>query len=210
MNAWIASLLLLTPPSDWEIASDPSLSPRIEVAFVKKNTSRFRPSLNLTTEKVNLSLDEYVGAVRKLYSTEHHTRWRYLGSYATAAGPAALTELDVDTEWGPVRMLQLLLVKEGTAYIVTGATLKEESFQYYQTFRAIFKEIAFTEDLFTAIPGSDKRALLQTAWQKLLEDRTSEWKPFVKMIENEYAYMGSHWQWLVFKTLQKDLQPLEK
>lgn len=129
----------LLPPEGWENAPIESLSPRIQAAFVLKKWQRFRPSINLSVEPLSASLEEYVQAVRHLHEQHPSTRWRYLGSMDTGAGLGALTELDMTTEWGDVRMLQLLIVREGNAYTVTGAALKSDFPKYYKIFHKTLK-----------------------------------------------------------------------
>lgn len=135
-----AAGLSITPPDDW-VQLSPDDSPSAEASWLKKSKKMFSPSLNLTTEKISVSLDEYVQEVRKIYQKNSQVRWRPLGKLETGAGTGELTELDFKTQWGAVRMLQLLLVRDNCAYIVTGAALKDEFSTYQRTFRDVFKKI---------------------------------------------------------------------
>lgn len=217
----------LIPPADWEIASTSPCSENPRVAFVKKTKSSFRPSLNLTTEPVRTSVEEYLKAVEKLHAADRQTEWRHLGQIQTLHGPAELTQLDIKAEWGDVRMLQLILIRHQNAYVVTAASLKKDFSLHYRDFYSVFQNIQFTHDLAQDLIDSEqKEALkeaqvaLENAWKKALASSDSKdpislfessrfqkkhWAPFQKIIEKKYSAMGAHWQFLMIKTTQEQL-----
>lgn len=225
VDAACAELCYLIPPSGWEIASTTSSS-NVRVAFVKKTKGSFRPSLNLTTEQVNISPEKYLKAVQKLHEADHQTQWRYLGQIHTPHGTGELTELDVSAEWGDVRMLQLILFRNHIAYIVTAASLKKDFPDHYKDFYSVFQNIQFTNNLVDALTHPEQREQLQKAqaslteaWKAALASSPQEplrlfqsskfqkkhWAPFHKIIEKKYGDMGAHWQFLIIKTTQEQL-----
>lgn len=213
------------PPKGWEIADPKMLSPRVKIAFVKNTGKGFRPSINLAVEQTQASTGEYLKAVRAIHEQDRTNQWRALGKVRTAAGLAQLTEIDSQTEYGPVRLLQLILVKEGYAWILTAVALKEEFPDFYREFHAAFRSLTLTSDLAGNIPQFERRENLKTRQQQLLaaaqavlETTTStrnlledplfhenHWAPFQQTILNDFTDMGAHWQVLLLRETREKL-----
>jgi len=221
-------LCYITPPKGWEIAASKNLSKSVQIAFFKKTSSSFSPSINLAVEKSTLSLQEYLKVIRKIHEADHRNRWRQLGKVHTQAGIGQLTEIDTTTEWGSIRMLQLIVVKHGHAYVITAAASKEDMAQYYKEFQTTFRTLQVTSDLIGAIPQMQRRESLQlesehllSAWQDLLSTSAKEassfndpafqkahWIPFQNKVIQDYEDMGAHWQVLVLKAIQENMLSL--
>ncbi len=218
------SMCYIVPPKGWDLADPKLLSKSVKIAFLKKNMGKFCPSLNLAVEKVNVSLSEYLKAVKNIHENNHRNRWRQLGKVRTASGVGQLTEIDTDTEYGSVRMLQLILIKNSVAYVVTAAALKEEIAQYYKEFQTAFRTLQITSDLVSTVPQMERRELLKTqhqqmldAWQDVLASTSNKdpfqdpqfqkkyWLPFQNVVINECEDMGAHWQVLMLKTTQEKM-----
>lgn len=219
------SLCFFTPPSGWEIADPMSLSPRVKIAFLKHTQSGFCPSINLAVEKTPVNLNEYLKAVRIIHEQDRGNRWRALGKVRTNAGLAQLTEIDSKSEWGPIRILQLLLLKDGYAYVLTSAALKEEFSNYYKEIQSAFRSLSLSTDLFSNIPQTDRRETLKQKQQQLiqaaermladsplpktiLEDalfHKKHWIPFQEAVLDSFKDMGAFWQILLLKNTQEKL-----
>ena len=89
----LAAHCLFTPPPSWEIADPKTPSKRVIVGFVDKSKSGFRPSLNLTRERVTIPLDEYLAIVQKNCEAKKQP-WRHLGKIETQSGPAELIQIE--------------------------------------------------------------------------------------------------------------------
>lgn len=222
------TLCYIVPPKGWDLADPKFLSKSVQIAFLKKRATGFCPSLNLAVEKVNVSLPEYLKAVKNIHENNHRNRWRQLGKVRTASGIGQLTEIDTTTEWGAVRMLQLILIKNSVAYVVTAAALKEEIAQFYKEFQTAFRTLQITADLVSTVPQMERREQLKTQHQQLLDawqaalasaERSNEpfqdpqfqekyWIPFQDAVVNEYEDMGAHWQVLMLKTTQEKMLAL--
>lgn len=220
-----SSFCYITPPQGWEIADPKTLGKSVMIAFLKKNAAGFSPSINLAVEKTNLSLEEYLKAIRQLHEADKRNRWRKLGKVHTQSGIGQLTEIDTSTEWGAVRMLQLIVVQQGCAYVVTGAASKEEIAQYYKEFQASFRTLQITSDLISTIPQTQRREALKNqseqllaAWQKGLpassepsehfnspDFQNTYWLPFQNSVVQDYEDMGAHWQILMLKAMQEKM-----
>lgn len=212
----------ITPPAGWEIADPKFLAKSVQIAFLKKSGTGFSPSVNLAIEKSNLSLPEYLNVIRQIYESDKRNRWRQLGKVHTQSGIGQLTEIDTDTEFGPVRMLQLILVKQGCTYVVTAAALKEQIAQYYKDFQATFRSLQITSDLISTVPQMERRDSLKerserliSSWEKTVEQgvvslaesrfQKEHWLPFQNAVLQEFEDMGPHWQILMLKSIQEKM-----
>jgi hypothetical protein len=222
------SLCFFTPPQGWEIADPKKLSSRVKIAFLTNTGKGFCPSLNLAIEKTSSSLTDYLKAVRSIHEQDRSNQWRALGKVRTEAGLAQLTEIDTNTEWGPARMLQLILLKDNHAYILTAAALREEFSNYYKEFQSAFRSMTLSSDLLSNIPQLERRELLKQKQQQLLtsaktllttsnppkglfEDprfQKKHWLPFQKSILNNFGDMGAFWQILFLRNAQEKLLSL--
>lgn len=213
------------PPTHWEITDPQTLPPCVKIAFTKKSNKGFCPSINLAIEETSSSLSDYLKAVRAIHELDRHHQWRLLGKVRTNAGLGQLTEIDLPTDFGPVRILQFILIKDNHAYIITAAALKEEIADYYKDFQTAFRSLTLTSDLLNHIPQLERREtlrekqkqLLQAAQEflpasaenaNLLEDPSfleKYWLPFQKLIIDDFADRGTFWQILLLKNTQEQI-----
>lgn len=217
------------PPKGWEIADPRTFSPHVQLAFLKNTGKGFCPSINLAVEETDVSLSEYLKAVKAIHEQDKGNHWRLLGKVRTPAGLAQLTEIDSTTAFGPVRLLQLILLKEGHAYVVTAAALREEFSNFYKEFQTSFRSLTITSDLFANIPQLDLRENLKQAQAKLysaaeerlrsqenipnlLEDpafREKHWTVYQKTVLSDFEEMGAYWQILVLRSAYEKLTALK-
>ncbi len=131
-----------TAPKGWEAIEPNALNEQVKLAYIKKEAKEgFFPSLNLVVENVTGNLTDYLNNVKKIHEQNRNNRWRKLGKVHTAAGEAQLTEVDTHSAFGPVRLLQLFLLKEGRVYIVTEAALKKDIPHLYTDFQKSFHSL---------------------------------------------------------------------
>jgi hypothetical protein len=219
------SLCFFMPPQGWEIADPGSLSPRVKIAFLKNTGKGFCPSINLAVEETSVCLNDYLKAVRAIHEQDRSTHWRALGKVRTAAGLAQLTEIDSTTEWGPIRILQLIFLKDGHAYVLTAAALKEEFSNFYTDIQSSFRSMTLSSDLLSNIPQLERREALKhrqlelmdaaakilatkAASKNLLEDALFQkkyWIPFQQAVMDGFHDMGAFWQVLMLRNTQEKL-----
>ncbi|MBS0620778.1 MAG: hypothetical protein JSS61_04895 [Verrucomicrobia bacterium] len=215
-SAYADPISYFLPPSQWQIAPPEKLSSRVKMAFMKKTSSGLCPSINLAVERTDATLGEYLKAVKETYERDRNKHWRALGKVKTAAGLAQLTEVDLPSEWGPVRILQQIFLKEGHAYILTAAALREEFAEHYKEIQTSFRSFTLTNDLLSTIPELQRRSLLKEKQEHLLlaalDDSFDEenfqkecWLPFQEMILSQFSDMGPFWQTLILKTSRSAL-----
>ncbi len=192
-----ADYCYFVPPKGWEIVNPQKLTGRVQVQFLGKSSKGFYPSLNLAFEEVNLTMPEYLKAVKKIHEADRNNTWRDLGKIPTKAGVAHLTQIDSATASGTVRILQVLFLKDHTVYILTGSALKEEFAAYYKEFEKAFKSLTVTGDLVSTVPQAERQEKLKASLATTTIDnlRTLE-----KLLHKEFADMGAHWQFLVMQS----------
>ncbi len=125
-------MVTFTPPAGWKSVDDKLLTPNVR-AIVIGQSSTYPPSINLATENYSGTFKEYLKIVRSI-GEQRGSNWKDLGAFKTNAGEGRLTQLDTKSEWGEVRMINLILLKNGIVYILTAAALKSEFAGYYQVF----------------------------------------------------------------------------
>lgn len=193
------------PPESWDLADPTTLSQAVKIAFLTKGSKGFCPSINLAIEKTHVSINEYLKAVKAIHEQDRSNQWRALGKVKTQSGLAQLTEIDSPSEYGPIRLLQLILLKDGYAYVLTAAALKEEFSAHYQAFQTAFRSLTLTTDLFNNIPQLERRETLKLKQAQLIEAakdpefQEEHWLPFQKAVLDGFKDMGTFWQILVLR-----------
>lgn len=202
------------PPSDWECADPSFLSSHVEVGFFGKGATSFHPSINLAIEEVgDISLKEYVKIVKEIHQSDRATEWRDLGKFKTAAGTSQLTEITTQTRWGEIRMLQLLMVANKKAYVLTGAMAKEEFALFRNPIIKSFRSLSFTTSLIDSVADPVKQAKIKEAYAELAsvyrqkegEDLKVKQKTARELLQkcvlNECKEMGAYFQIVLLKEL---------
>lgn len=197
------------PPDGWVPADPKTLSPLVKIGFLDTKTFGFRASLNLAEEIIDCSLDEYLAAVQKIHVTDHHSSWANLGKIPTKAGEGTLTQIDSNSAWGPVRMLQLVLVHDQKAYILTAAASKKEFPKLVKTFKESLCSLSVTDDLLSRIENEGKRVHLSELKTAYLKDGKEAWENLQNEVLHENKDLGAHWQALVLAETLKE-RPLVK
>ncbi len=206
------------PPDNWMAAERSALSPLVKVGFYgPRKQVGFCPSINLAEEVVHCTLKEYLDSVKKIHTSNRHKKWSHLGSIKTLAGDAALTQIDLPSPSGPLRLLQLILLKENKAYIITAACLKNEFTQILPTFRKTFHSLQVKDDLYSAIEDEKKRQKIQLLYARAekavtlhgaFRTESKEWQAFQNTTIKDHADLGPYWQALIIANAQRHLQSL--
>lgn len=200
----VESVCYFIPPSGWEIAQIDKLSPYVQIGFVGKGTSLFRPSINLALEDVDTPLKEYVKAVKQIHLSEPNTKWRDLGKFPMNGGEGRLTEITSLSPLGEVKILQAIYVKDQTAYILSAAVLKEDLLKIQSQLLKSFQSLRIVPDLFASLPEAKKQAELHDLFATLGnslsdEERQKQLERCQKALAAKFPEMGEHWQFLALK-----------
>lgn len=132
-----------TPPAGWHFAEAASLPASVKTLVIGKGGFEFPPSINLGMEVYPGTLKQYLKRVKEINDAQGH-RWKDLGKIRTQAGDASLSQADKQTQWGEVKMMHVILQKNGIIYILTAAALKEEFPKFYKDFFNSFCSIRFS------------------------------------------------------------------
>lgn len=205
------------PPKQWEVADPKLLLPRVKIAFLGADSGRLRPTITLAIDEVRSSENDYLKAAKQRHETNKQSTWRNLGQFRTSAGNAHLTEIETRTPLGTARLMQLLLVQEEKAYILTAIARKEAFAKHYQEFQDAFRSLTLVTDLTDAIPDAERKAQLQMeqdqllrAWKIAAAEGTSA-QQFVKesafqaFVLSRFSDLGAHWQALLLQATQAQL-----
>ncbi|MDP1836614.1 MAG: hypothetical protein Q8K75_11905 [Chlamydiales bacterium] len=136
--------LMFTPPEGWLSANPKNLSPRVKAMVIGSGSATYPPSINLTLEDYKGSLKEYLKIVKAINDSQN-AEWKNLGTIHTEAGKGSLSQVDMETNWGTVRLMHVIIVKDGQAYIMTAAALKDEFPRYYSDFFKSMQSLRFGE-----------------------------------------------------------------
>jgi len=113
-------------------------------------------------------------------------------------GEGRLTEITTPSPWGEIKMLQALFVEGNTAYIITGAALKQEFAKFQSDFLNTFRSLSLIPDLFAPL-SEDKKSQFQFLLSGNAEDtEENQWQKFQEMTAN-CPEMGTHWHFLVLQ-----------
>lgn len=133
-----------TPPQGWREADSSSLPKHVKLMVVGKGAHEMPPSINLGYEEYPNSLKDYLIIVKQINDTQGD-KWKDLGTIQTQAGPASLSQVDVKTEWGTLRQMHVIYLKDGVIYIMTAAALKDEFSKFYPFFFESMKSFRLIE-----------------------------------------------------------------
>jgi hypothetical protein len=203
-----SSVCYFTPPADWECCQPKNMSPHIQIGFVGKGSTEFRPSINLAVEEVDVSLKTYLKAVKQIHLAQGNAVWRDLGPFKVAAGEGRLIQLCSFSPCGEVEMFQAILIRDHQAYILTAAALKKDTPHLKETILKSLASLSIVPNLWTPLPLEEQRLQLQDFFSSIhtrpddiaLNDwNAMQWIQLQKIVEKEGSSMGSHWQFLVLK-----------
>jgi hypothetical protein len=137
--------VIFTPPEGWRVADAQALPASVKIMVVGKGAHEFPPSMNLGTENYTGTLKQYLKRIKEINYSQG-LEWKDLGMIRTEAGDASLSQVDTKTQWGDVRMMHVILLKNETVYILTAASLKEEFPKFYKDFFKSLRSLKINED----------------------------------------------------------------
>ena len=125
--ALYANTLTIVPPKGWDCISDTEQLPqKVRMIYVGTGKGQFSPSINLACEETTMLPDEYMALAKSYHEGQSDTRCKSLGTIETRAGVANLLQIDRPTQWGNVRFIQAVVIREENAYVITATCLQEE------------------------------------------------------------------------------------
>lgn len=128
------------PPEGWLQADPKSLPSHVKAMVVGKGVNEYPPSINLAYDEFAGTLKEYLKLVEGV-NKRLGAQAQDLGSIQTLAGEARLLQVDSKSVWGTERQMQVIIVKNGKAFILTASALKSEFSEFYPQFFASLKSL---------------------------------------------------------------------
>lgn len=222
--------VMFTPPPNWQLADAKALPSSVKIMVVGKGESDFPPSINLATENYAGTLKQYLKQVKAINSSQGN-EWKDLGTIRTDAGDASYSQAIVKTQWGDVKLMHVIFLKNGIIYILTGAALKDDFPKYYKDFFNSFRSLKINQNVYEMVADPSKRANLENAQANLIksfsvlskrQDQSSSteqsrvifnseqfqknyWEPFKRMLSKDYGEMGSEWQNHLLDKIQNEI-----
>ena len=195
---------IFTPPKNWQAAKPKELSQYVQIGFVAQGSDGFVSSVNLATEVVDCGLKDYVKAVKQIHTSEPKTEWRDLGVFKTKTDSGRLVQITSPSSWGDLVLLQAIVVKNKTAYVLTASMLKKDFPTLQSTILESLKSLEIVPDLQSSIQDIAMRKKWSELLKTLGENQTAEhnakdWSALQQFVEKEAEHLGAYWQLLALQ-----------
>lgn len=199
-------------PHDWEMVDPKHYSDLIKISFVKNQKTFIRPSINLAIQKTSLTLNEYVNIAKQNHMADSQTNFIILDKTQLKQGEAIICKIDKTSESLDLDMLQMIFIKDEYAYVLTGATKKNDMVSYYKMFMKSFLSFELVDDVFLLISNQrEKKDLLLKiddikSSSNILKKREKQkkLKSFEKYLDKKFQNLGKYFQILVFQNVIKN------
>jgi len=210
---WSAQLVFY-PPTHWLPVDPNKLEKEVLVQYVSHGSNKIVPSINLAKENIPNSAEEYLQAVCAMYDKDAHITYHSLGTIKTRSGKAHLLELNLQANKKELTLLQAILIKDKTAYVLTGAAAVQDFTRYRPLYITSIRSMQITDDLISITDPAKQDRLISKI--HLLTDELkkckaeNKTKPLQQQLEAFYEYlseefleMGDYWRYLLIQELLK-------
>lgn len=116
---------LIKAPEGWEILNPQTLPPDLTFLARSPPKNMFSSTINIAFEETPLSLEEYLQEVAKIYQDPGKIFYS-LGVIETNEGTMKVVQIDEKLPWADLRILQGIIIKNHTAYVITATTEEAE------------------------------------------------------------------------------------
>lgn len=196
---------IFIPPKNWQFVDPKQLGEYVVAAFVGKNKNIFyRPMLNFAEEQIDIDEQKYIEAVKEKHGEMPDTIWRQIGKQKTMCGEATIAEIEVKSKYGPLKMIQAIVVKENNAYILTGSVSKDDFYQFNKEFLLAIKSLYVTDDLYSFVKDENKKSDLKKRVELVASDKDLE--QLEKHLKQSFSSEGLFWQMLLLKKAYEGLK----
>lgn len=128
------------PPEGWFHVDPSTLTGNIKAKVIAKNGSSIPPAITLLVKPFSGTLKDYLKKVKAI-NDSHGDEWKDLGLIKTEAGKGSLSQVDMKTQWGYIRIMHVILIRDGNVYILTASAPKEDFGKYYALFFAALRSL---------------------------------------------------------------------
>lgn len=139
--------ILFTPPEGWRLV-DPKEIPgnSIKAMVLGKGKGAIPPTISLGIDNFQGTLKEYLKKIKAI-NESHGDEWKDLGPIQTEAGQASLSQVDIDTQWGKIRAMHVVFIKDGVVYILTTSAMRDEFSQFYPQFFNVMRSLRMNKTI---------------------------------------------------------------
>lgn len=206
----LASFAYFIPPDGWECAAPKKNTPYVQVSFFTQSASPHRPSINLSTEPVDVPLKKYVQEVKTLHKENpNFLSCKNLGKITCKQAEGRLLEITTRTPAGTLKLLQALFVEKNMAYILTGAFHPEDltlaQKPILKTFGS-FELLSSPLDLLSKEEGKELQATLDSLDKLPSKERPQAFQKLQKQVL-AHAQLGAQWQFHLLKEGYQRINP---
>jgi len=227
-------IVYFSPPAKWQLADSKALPPSVRMMVLGKGQSGLPPSINISSEPYQGTLKQYLKSIKNLTAARGE-EWKDLGNITTDAGTGNLSQVDYKSQWGLIRSMQVILLKNKIIYIMNASALKEEFANFYKDFFASMRSLKITKDIYELVPDPKQRMQLKADASKLLKQwkeqiaaaqtenpeitlsdlqekifnstdfQSHVWTPFKESIKNNYKQISPEWYGLFLQKIEDQL-----
>lgn len=129
----VPGAVTFVPPEGWVPVDSKELTGNIKIKYIGKGNGSIAPAITLMVKPFSGTLKDYLKKVKAI-NDSHGDEWKDLGLIKTDAGKGSLSQLDMKTQWGYIRIMHLILIKDGNVYVLTASAPKEEFGRFYAQF----------------------------------------------------------------------------
>ena len=206
------------PPKNWVILNPKIYTKYIKVIFAKNEKTICRPTIILSMQETDLSLDDYTNKAKKEHEIDPNITYKILGPLDLLNGKAILSEVCKTVNTIDYKILQLILIKDCIAYVLTAASKKEDIVDNYKIFTDSFKTFELLDDLFSKVSIKTKKNLLESKYKSLIasskkldeKQNTKNLVSFEKYLDKNYQNEGKYFTMLVVEKAFKEIKDFKK
>jgi hypothetical protein len=123
-------------PDAWDQVDTKESPSTVKLILRGKGDYDLPPTMNVAVEQVaaTMSLNQYLECVQTLHKSNPTRRCSVLGALPGGREPLQLVQVEMESPWGPVNMLQAIMVRDKIAYVITASARQEEFGQQLPTF----------------------------------------------------------------------------
>ncbi len=206
------------PPKNWVILNPKIYTKYIKVIFAKNEKTICRPTIILSMQETDLSLDDYTNKAKKEHEIDPNITYKILGPLDLLNGKAILSEVCKTVNTIDYKILQLILIKDCIAYVLTAASKKGDIVDNYKIFTDSFKTFELLDDLFSKVSIKSKKNLLASKYKSLIasskkldeKQNTKNLVSFEKYLDKNYPNEGKYFTMLVVEKALKEIKDFKK
>lgn len=145
--------------NEWRVVDHTKMAKSVKQSYLCKQRGDAPFTTVVTTEKLIVSEEAYLSAVEKRHREKPGASVINLGKINTLSGKATLLQIDLSNQSVPLKLLQLILCHENSAYIITGSCSQKGYLDAFPVFREIFQSVQIVSEIDSVLTEEEKTRL---------------------------------------------------